>query len=508
MSAAPADAATMAIASEHDSRNLKRRSVHGAAATLVSQGLRFVLQFGSQVALAHLLLPTDFGLIAMIAPVLSFIQIFNDLGLSQATIQRPQISQGELTALFWINVAVSATLAVAMAAAAPLVAAFYNEPRLIPICMAIASLLFISGLASQQVALLNRYMKFKVLATMDVACAVAAVVVGVAAAMAGLGYWSLVLMQAATSLTVVVVAWSNTGWRPSWPGRQTGVGSMLRFGGHLTLFNLISFAGTNCDSILIGKVGGSMALGLYDRAFKLVAAPIWQMSLPVDRVAISLLSRLHAEDDRYRRAFVQMLQVLLLATVPAVVFVATTADVLVPLVLGQTWTAAGPIVSALAVATGFVPFSICSYWLFVSQGRSGAQLRWAWARSGLSLVALLCGLHWGALGVARSYALSAVLVHGTLLWGATRHGPVTLPVALRASYPIILAGCVAAVGLQVFERNLPASAQLASVLRLLIEGGLAYLLCAACLLCWPDGLRILDSLWRLRSTFARVKTAG
>lgn len=482
---------------------IKRRSAHGAVATFVAQALRFVLQFGAQVTLAHLLLPADFGLLAMIAPVLSFVQIFNELGLSQATIQKPEITQGELSALFWINVGISVTLATVMAAASPLVALFYGESRLTLICIAIAGFLVLSGMTTQHIALMNRRMKFKSLAAIDIGCAAVAFAGGVGGALAGLGYWSLVLMQAVNSVTILLMSWSLSGWRPSWPRRQGGVGAMLRFGGHLTGYNLINFAGNNCDSILIGKISGSVALGLYDRAFRLVASPIWQISLPVDRVASSLLSRLQSYPDRYRTAFLQMLQILLLITAPAVICTSVASATLVPLLLGRDWASASPIVAGLAIATGFAPLSISAYWLYVSQGRAGEQLRFVCFKTVISVVALLIGVQWGAVGVARSYAAFAILVHGLLLWGATRVGPVSRKDVVRACYPIVVAAVLSSVALLICQQRL-VDAAVSAPLRLLIEGGLAYALFGLPLLCWPDGLRILQGVWRLRSLFGRA----
>jgi PST family polysaccharide transporter len=477
--------------------------VRGAAATFLAQGLRFVLQFGSQIVLAHLLSPTDFGLVAMIGPVLMLIQIFNELGLSQATIQRAEISQQELSSLFWLNVGISALLAVIMAGGASSIALFYGQPQLTPICMCLAALLVTSGLASQQIALLNRHMRFSALASIDIACSAVAVAVGIAAAWLGMGYWSLVLMQAANALTILAMAWTMSDWRPSWPRRHAGMGALLRFGGHVTGYNLINYAGTNLDSVLIGKLSGSVALGLFDRATKLVASPIWQISLPVARVAVSLLSRLRLQEDRYRRAYLRMLQGLLLATVPAVVCIAMTADHFVPLLLGQAWTQAAPIVMWLAVATIFAPLSISSYWLFLSQGRVAEQLTYVGIKTGISICALLLGLHWGALGVAQSYAAFAVLVHGSLLWGATRTGPVGRADILRACYPFVVGGGTAALVLSLLEKMAALSA-LPVGGRLLAEAMISYAVCGLTLVASPEGLRVLRDVWQLRFHFLRL----
>jgi PST family polysaccharide transporter len=474
-----------------DHEALKRASVQGVALTFGSQGVRFVLQFIAQIVLAHWLLPAQFGLVAMVAPVLSLVQVFNDLGLTQATVQRPNITQGELSALFWINLGVSLVLAGVLALAAPLVAWFYGQPNLLWITISCGSLLILSGGAAQQIALMNRHMRFAALATIDVACAAAAFVTGLVAAIAGCGAWSLILMQAANSFTIFALAWALSDWRPHWPRRQAGIGSLLRFGGHLTGFNLLNYLQVNLSTILIGRFDGTASLGLYDRAYKLVIVPWWQISLPIDRVAVSLLSRLQGSDQSYRRAHLLMLQGLLMVAAPGLLWAATQSTLLVPMVLGPNWQGASAIVGDLSLATILVPFGAAAYWLFVSQGRVQTQLHYGLA-SGLVLIAsILAGLHWGPLGVARSYALFTPLIILLPLWGATRTGPVRLPDVARAIGPIAAGLLVASAALLA----LPA----ARALHLAADLVLAYAACGATMLCLPAGRHILTGLWALKS---------
>ncbi len=494
---------TYSLAADADATVLKRRSVRGAAMTFAAQGTRSVLQLGSQIVLAHLLLPTEFGLIAMVAPVLNLVQIFNELGLTQATVQRAEISHSELSSLFWVNVAISSGLALLMALASPLVAWIYGEPSLVLITICLASLLVMSGISAQQIALMNRRMQFGALATIDVACMIAAVVAGVTAAWLGFGYWSLVLMQAANSLTVMVLAWGLSDWRPSWPRRGVDIGALLRFGGHLTAFNILGYVESSLSNILIGALNGAMALGLYDRAFKLVVVPWSQFTLPIARVAVTLLARLHGTEDLYVRANDRMLQGLLLVAVPGLVWVAMVSDLLVPLVLGPEWVQAAPIVTALAVGACFFPLGTAGYWLFVSQNRVREQLRYGAISGALLLVSMLIGVHWGAVGIADTYAGSAILVQGASLWGATRRGPVRLPGVLRALYPIVVALLLAGLSVAVAERMLE-RAGAGTGLRLGAGLLLSYGVCAAALVCMPPGLRILRDVWDLRSTLHRA----
>lgn len=479
---------------------LKRRSVRGAGATLGAQGVRFVLQFAAQIVLAHKLAPGEFGLVAMVAPVLSLTQIFNDLGLTQATVQRASISHRELSALFWLNLLISLGLAGLLAAAAPLVAWFYGQPRLIPIVAASASLLVLSGAAAQQIALLNRRMQFTALASIDVTCACAAFAVGLAAAWNGYGVWSLVLMQAANSLAILALAWTLSDWVPGPPRRGENIATLVHFGGHLTGFNLLAYAESNLGNVLIGRVSGAVAVGLYDRAYKLVIVPWWQISLPIARVAVSLLSRLAGAPSDYATAWRRMLQGLLLVAAPGLLWAALTADRLTPALLGPGWHAAAPMATDLALATMLVPFGASAYWLFVSQGRVREQLRFG-AATGTALVAsAVIGVHWGPLGVARCYALFAPFVQGLPLWGATRHGPVRGVQAWQACWPMVPALTAAAAAVVLAAALLPGPPTCGLLALLLV---FSYGACGATLMCFPAGIAIMRDVWVLREMLMR-----
>ena len=428
---------------ELDASSLGARSARGAVVTLGAQGIRFILQFGSQVLLARLLAPGDFGVMAMAVPILSLVQIFNELGLSQATIQLESISQAQLSTLFWTNAAVSSALAAALAASAPLIALTYGQPRVAPVCVALAGLLVVSGLSAQQIALLNRRMGFLTLAGIDVACNLGAVVAGISAAAAGLGVWSLVLMQAANSVVILVLSWMFSGWRPSLPRRGSGAGALLAFGGHVTGYNIINYFCNNLDAVLVGRLAGSVALGFYDRAVRLVATPFWQISLPIARVALPLLSRLAGRDAEYRAAFASMIQALFLVLSPLLIWIAFTARLSVPLLLGARWDQAGPMVAWLALATLLSPLSLASYWLFVSQGRARQQLPYAIAKMLITLLTVLLGLHGGALGVTRMLAIMSLPIDGVVLWGALRTGPVRMRHVAACLLPVT-AGVLAA----------------------------------------------------------------
>src|SRR5256884_1103086 len=138
---------------------LYQSSVRGGVVAVVAQGLTFVLQLGSTIVLARLLSPEDFGLLGMVVAMTGFLSLFRDAGLSVSTVQRKVLTHEQTSTLFWINVAVGAMLALAAAAAAPLVVTFYREPRLFAVTIVSASAFLFNGLAVQHRALLNRAMR-------------------------------------------------------------------------------------------------------------------------------------------------------------------------------------------------------------------------------------------------------------------------------------------------------------------------------------------------------------
>jgi PST family polysaccharide transporter len=284
-----------------DQDALRRRSISGGAATFAAQVIRFVFQTASQIILAHLISPKEFGLVAMVVPLIGLVQLLNDLGLSQATIQRPEISQRELSALFWLNVSGTLVLSLLIVLMAPVVSWFYGQPRLTAITASLSVAVILAGLSAQHMALLNRRMQFVPLASIDVVSTAVAAIIGIAAAALGWGYWALVAMQVGNAGAVLVLSWTLARWRPSRPRVEHGIGSMVQFGGSIMAYNVFEYFTVNLDNVLVGATYGGLALGLYDRAYKLMIQPLGHITAPFTRVAVPLLSRLQDRADSYGR---------------------------------------------------------------------------------------------------------------------------------------------------------------------------------------------------------------
>ena len=187
--------------------DLKRKSVVGGVAVVSAQGVRFVVQTATTMVLARLLSPEDFGLQGMVVVITGFLALFRDAGLGMATVQRLEVTHEQTSTLFWINVAVGAILAALCAALAPLLVAFYHEPRLYWVAVVSGATFMFNGLAAQHSALLQRGMRFVTQAKIDVLSLAVGSGTGVVMALLGCGYWSLVGMAMAISVVGAAALW-------------------------------------------------------------------------------------------------------------------------------------------------------------------------------------------------------------------------------------------------------------------------------------------------------------
>ena len=421
--------------------DLKGRSVRGGVVTLTGQGGRFVLQLGSMMVLARLLAPEDFGLLAMVAAVTGVVGVFKDFGLASATVQRKVITHREVSNLFWINAGVSVLLMLIAAAAAPLIAAFYDEPRLVGITLVLATTFLLGGLTAQHLALLRRAMRFTTLAVIEVAALAVSVVAAVLAAWSGAGYWALVLMQVVLALTKMVLSWFVSDWRPAAPTRAVDVRPMVRFGANLSGFAVVNYVGRNADDALIGWQLGADTLGMYSRAYAVLMMPIKQIDGPLTGVAVPGLSRLQDQPAAYRRFYCQSILIISYLALPLISAMAAVPTPIILVFLGDQWMEAGAIFRFLAFAAILQPVLFTAGWIHTSLGRTDRMFRWSLVSVPLFVLSFAAGLPWGATGVALGYAICvnalffptmAYAFHGSPVSVADLVGVVWRPLLLSA----------------------------------------------------------------------------
>ena len=435
---------TDAFSIKHLHADLKGRSVRGGVLTLTSQGAQFFMQSISTVVLARLLVPADFGLVAMVTAITGLGQAFADLGLSEATIQHPEISHDQVSTLFWINVAIGLTLTSITIALAPVLAWFYREPRLKDITFLLSLTFLIGGLRVQHDALLRRRMRFSSLAIRDVASYVLAVPVAITLAWKGAGYWALVALPLTLNLTQMVLSWLMARWIPGVPRRDAKVRSLIIFGRNVAASYVMYNVNRGADSVLIGRFWGAVPLGLYSRAYNLLMLPVRQLGAPARGVAVPAFSRVQGDQERFARYYLRTANLIIWISAPIFGFLFVAAEPVVVLTLGNRWREAAPVFQILAISALVQLLLDSTVWLLVSRGQSERLLKLLVIISPIIIGSYAIGLPFGIKGVALSGSVVLLAIFPRILKFAFRGTTLTLGRLGQAIvYPISL--CLAGV---------------------------------------------------------------
>ena len=416
-------------------KDLRAKTIRGGLAKIGSQGVNFALRLGSLMILARLLDPKDFGLVAMVTVLTGVLSLFRDFGLSTATVQRTNVTGEQLSTLFWINMLVGGLLTcVALAGAAP-IADFYHEPRLRWITIALAGSFLFNALGVQHSALLQRQMRFTALAVIDTTSTIISVAVGIGSALYGLGYWALVGMTVVAPLVYSASVWLASAWIPGLPHRRVGIGSMMRFGGTITLNSIVVYVAYNLEKVLLGRFWGPDALGIYGRAYQLVNLPTENLNAAVGEVAFSALSRIKDDTLRLKSYFLKAYSLVVSFTLPITIAGVLFADDLIFVVLGPKWSDAAPIFRLLAPTILVYAMINPLWWLLASKGLVGRSLKIGLVLAPLVMASYVVGLPYGPKGVALAYSTIMTLwviphlawcVHGTgvslrdIMWTISR----------------------------------------------------------------------------------------
>ena len=434
-----------------------------------------------------------------------------------ATVQQEEVSSRQVGALFWLNARLNVAVALFMMAMAPVLAWFYGEARVVPITLVMAVGVFGLGLAAQHQSLLTRQMRFGALTTIEVGAAALGAGAGIGAALAGAGYWALVLQFLVTSLVTTVAVWRACDWRPRWADRRrkgADLRSMLSFGSYYTGFSVLTHIGRNLDRVLVGYISGAAAMGLYDRAYRWSLFPLNQLYTPLMSVAVAGLSRVQDDAARFRAYYRRGLLPVFALSMPVLAFALVEARAVILVLLGDQWLAAIPLFRLLCLAAFMETMNKVTKWLYLAQGQTERQFRWGLVYTPVMIAAVAIGANWGALGIAIGFTAGTTLLTYPTVAYCLKGVPLTLRDFGGIVWRPALAAAVAAGALYAVRPLLPEAGN--ALVALLITLPAFSALYAVCWIALPGGraatrdvLRLLHELrpGRKRSASPDVRPA-
>ena len=385
--------------------SLKKAALSGVKWSSLLQVGRQIIQFVTTAILARLLSPTDFGLVGMATIVIGFVNLFKDLGTSSAIIQRKNISDELIYSLFWINVAFGLLGTIVLFSGAPMIAKFYQEPRLTPILRTLSLSFFISGLSILQKALLERNLNFKTLAKIDIVALFLGSSVGIILALNGYGVWSLVF-QTLTAVTITsILLWIANKWQPKFVFRWQEIKEISDYSLNLTGFNIFNYFVRNADYFLIGKFLGSQSLGYYSLAYRLMLYPLQNISKVIGRVMFPVFTKIQDDDAKLKAGYLKVIGYIAIVTFPLMVGLWVSAEPFILTMFGSQWQ---PVVLLLMILTpvGMVQsIETTLGQIYQIKERTDLMFRWSICEGTLLVIAWAIGLQWGIVGVATSYSL-------------------------------------------------------------------------------------------------------
>lgn len=352
--------------------------------------------------LARLLTPADFGSMAVVMSVMAFAQTFSDVGISRAIVQAPDITDDELSSLYWVNVLSSVALSAVLFAVGYLVAYVYGQPRLHSLLSLTAVALVVNAIGLQPRVVAQKELRFGALAAVEVIAAGAAFVAAVVTAYGGLGVYSIVCGTLASGFAGTFLSWTllARGWRPSFRLRLAEVRRFLAFGAYLVANDLANTLNAQIDVLLGGQVLSASRLGFYNLP-KTLALRVQSLVNPMlTKVGFPVMALVQHDPAQLRRLFLQTLNVTASLNFPIYVAMAVFAEPIVRVVFGPQWVEAAPTLRVIAAWAAVRSTANPIGSLLLAKGRADLQFRWNAALVLLVPPCVWIGSGYGPQGVA------------------------------------------------------------------------------------------------------------
>ena len=389
---------------------LKQKAISGVKWVTVSTIVNNLLQLALISILARFLSPTDFGLMALVNVVIEFSSYFIDAGFSNIIIQKQDINRRQLSSIYWLSILTGVVIYLIIFFLSPSLSAFYKETELEPLLKFVAVTFLIIPFGQQHKSLFQKELKFDTIALIEIISRVVSFIVGVLAAIKGLGVYSLALMVLANSIvsTILLLYKGMKSYKPSFIFSHTEIKKFYSFGFYQLGERTLNYFASQLDTIIIGKLLGADKLGIYTIAKNLIMKPAQIINPIVTKVAFPTMAKVQSDIESLKRIYLNTIQYLSSVNFPIHFGIAILAEPLTIILFGAKWYDAIILVKVLAffgmIRSIYNPVGS----LLLARGRADLGFFWNVYSSIISSALILLGSLWGLLGI--SFAQIAALI--------------------------------------------------------------------------------------------------
>jgi|SRR5690554_1456645 len=355
--------------------SLKKQAISGVIWTLTQQFSVQIINLGTQIILARLLVPEEFGMIAMLQIFIAIGTNLLDGGMTSSLIRTLKADQRDYSTVFFMNLIISVFLYFLIFGISPFVATFYNQPLLTSLLRVYAISFIIRALVAVQTTKLTKEMNFKLQMKMQIPSVIIGGAVGIYLAVKGYGVWSLVWLNLVQSFFFMIMHWYFSDWRPKWIIDRVKLKEHFSFGYKITLSSILYTIYKNLYNIVIGKYFSAAQVGFYYQAETLRMYPVQQITTALDKVTYPLFSSIQNDDLQLKNFYKKTMQAVLFLVVPVMAFLIIYAEGIFSLVLGNKWLPAVPFFQILCISASLQPLQTYNLNILKVKGRTDLLLK-------------------------------------------------------------------------------------------------------------------------------------
>lgn len=373
-----------------------------------TQGVSFIVA----IALARMLAPADFGMIALVSVFIALANVFVQSGLNTALIQKKDADNLDFSTVLYASLVIAAFLYGVLYACAPVLADFYNgQAELVPVIRVLGVILLLGAVNSVQEAYVARNMMFKKLFFRSVGAVIPSGIFGVTLACYDFGIWALVGQQLMNSCLVCVIMWFTVKWRPQWVFSFARFKGLFSFGWKLLCSALLDTGYSNLRNLVIGKLFSPADLGFYNRGDQFPNIIITNINTSIQSVLLPSLSTVQDDKQRLKSLARRSIKTSAFLILPMMAGLAAVAEPLTLLVLGEKWLPAVPFIQICCFSYAFWPIHTTNLSAINAVGRSDVFLKLEIIKKCYGLVILGIAIYAfrSPIGIAMSAAITAPL---------------------------------------------------------------------------------------------------
>lgn len=375
--------------------SLKKATLNAASWNFSNMLVGQVRTFIVSTILARLLMPEDFGLLGMAMVFASLTDSFVDFGFGNAVIQKQKVNKLQLSTVFWINMLMAVILGLIMYFSAPLIAIYFEMPKLLPITKLMSLTFLIKGLSTLQNALYKKDLDFKTPFKIALFSGIVSGVLGIILAYVGYGVYSLIYSQIAGWIIGTILIWYFSSWKPSFLFRLNAVEDLWSFGYKYSLSIFIDSIFSRLDTLVIGKLFNAATLGLFYKAQSLNSLIIQYAFTSFSGVLFPTLSKLAHDKEKLREVLIRILHLVCFTTFLFSGLMFVNAKAVIVLLLTEKWLGSVPIFKILALFSFVYTIPTILNSPILSIGKSGAILKVEIYKKSLYLLAIPVAIYYG-----------------------------------------------------------------------------------------------------------------